>query len=141
MRATSPCPFNPVKVEATKVGVTHIQPGPVGVPHSMEDGVRVDDGILRMDQLDRIPRALAQVSPLYPAEARRVGAAGEVLVEFTVGTTGKVVAARVVESSNHLFDAAAVQAVRKWRFEPGRKQGRAVRFSMVVPLVFRLGGE
>ncbi|MFM1851587.1 MAG: hypothetical protein RIS54_1271 [Verrucomicrobiota bacterium] len=66
---------------------------------------------------------------------------GEVEVEFTVDANGKVISARVVRSDNRLCDSWAVQAVCNWRFEHGLKNGRAVRFSMVVPLVFRLNGE
>ena len=44
---------------------------------------------------------------------------GSVLVEYTVGTDGTVTAARVVRSQPaRIFDREAVNAVKKWRFQP-----------------------
>ena len=64
-------------------------------------------------------RALSMPPPRYPPEALRAGTSGEVQVEFTVGTDGSVTAARVVRSNPaRIFDREAVNAVRKWRFQP-----------------------
>jgi len=64
-------------------------------------------------------RALSTPSPKYPPEALRAGQAGEVQIEFTVGTDGSVTAARVVRSNpGRIFDREAVNAVRRWRFQP-----------------------
>ena len=50
-------------------------------------------------------------------------------------------AGEVVESSDRVFEEAAVRAVAKWRFEPGRRDGRVVRFRMAVPIVFALNAD
>lgn len=71
-RSDFPVPLNPVRVETPTV-TRRINPGPIGVPKGMPDGIRLGGSPLRMDQLDRIPRVLAQVSPVYPVEARRLG--------------------------------------------------------------------
>ena len=64
-------------------------------------------------------RAVSTPAPRYPPEALRAGQSGEVQVEFTVGTDGSVTAARVVRSNPaRIFDREAVNAVRKWRFQP-----------------------
>nr|WP_233264076.1 energy transducer TonB [Lysobacter panacisoli] len=64
-------------------------------------------------------RPLSMPPPRYPPEALRAGTSGEVQVEFTVGTDGSVTAARVVRSNPaRIFDREAVNAVRKWRFQP-----------------------
>ncbi|MGH8082094.1 MAG: energy transducer TonB [Lysobacter sp.] len=64
-------------------------------------------------------RAVSTPAPRYPPEALRAGTSGEVQVEFTVGTDGSVTAARVVRSNPaRVFDRDAVNAVRKWRFQP-----------------------
>lgn len=58
-------------------------------------------------------------SPRYPPEALRAGTAGEVLVEITVGTDGSVTNARVVRATPpRVFDREALNAVRRWKFEP-----------------------
>lgn len=64
-------------------------------------------------------RAVSTPAPRYPPDALRAGTSGEVQVEFTVGTDGSVTAARVVRSNPaRVFDREAVNAVRKWRFQP-----------------------
>lgn len=64
-------------------------------------------------------RAISTPAPRYPADALRAGTAGEVLVEFTVGTDGRVTQSRVVQSTPvRVFDREALNAVKRWRFEP-----------------------
>ncbi|MCM2335634.1 MAG: energy transducer TonB [Pseudomonas sp.] len=64
-------------------------------------------------------RALSTPAPRYPPEALRANQSGEVQVEFTVGTDGSVTAARVVRANPpRVFDREAVNAVRRWRFQP-----------------------
>lgn len=59
-------------------------------------------------------------SPTYPAEARRKGQSGTVTVEFTVDTTGRVIAAFATAPSPWpLLNEEAVRTVRRWRFPPG----------------------
>ena len=64
-------------------------------------------------------RAVSTPAPRYPPEALRSGTSGEVLVEITVGTDGSVTNARVVRANPaRVFDREALNAVRRWRFEP-----------------------
>ena len=100
-------------------------------------GIEVFD----LSKLDQIPVAQFQARPQYPFEMRRAGIAGEVVVDFIVDVQGNVQNAYAVRSSQREFEAAAVQAVSKWRFKPGRKGGRAVNTHMQVPIVFTLNEE
>ncbi|WP_157722907.1 energy transducer TonB, partial [Stenotrophomonas pictorum] len=53
------------------------------------------------------------------ADALRSGTSGEVLVEISVGTDGSVTDARVLRSNPpRVFDREALNAVRRWKFEP-----------------------
>ena len=64
-------------------------------------------------------RSISTPAPRFPPDALRSGTAGEVLVEFTVGTDGSVTDARVLRAEPaRTFDREAVNAVRRWRFEP-----------------------
>ena len=64
-------------------------------------------------------RALSTPPPKFPPEALRAGQSGEVQIEFIVGLDGSVTAARVVRSNPaRVFDREAVNAVRRWRFQP-----------------------
>ena len=64
-------------------------------------------------------RAISTPSPRYPPDALRAGTGGEVQVEFTVDVDGSVTSARVVRADPpRTFDREALNAVRRWRFEP-----------------------
>jgi len=88
--------------------------------------------------LDQVPQPRYQAQPNYPFEMRRAGITGEVVVGFIVDTQGKAVEVYAVRSTQREFEAAAIQAVSKWTFRPGRKGGRAVNTRMQVPIVFSL---
>jgi protein TonB len=100
-------------------------------------GIEVFD----LSKLDQQPVAKFQSRPQYPFEMRRAGIAGEVTVDFIVDANGDVQNAYAIKSSQREFEAAAVQAVSKWKFKPGRKGGRNVNTHMQVPIVFTLNEE
>lgn len=100
-------------------------------------GIEVFD----LNKLDQIPVPQFQAKPVYPFEMRRAGIAGEVVVDFIVDNTGAVQNAYAIRSSQREFEQAAVTAVMKWKFKPGRKGGRAVNTHMQVPIVFSLNDE
>jgi periplasmic protein TonB len=91
--------------------------------------------------LDRAPRARAQPSPDYPPTLRRELVEGEVLVELDVDAQGRVAGARVLAADHREFADSALRAVLRWRFEPGRRDGRAVAFRLRLPVGFRLTGD
>lgn len=71
----------------------------------------------------------------YPLAALRAGLGGRVLVAIEVDPAGRIATARVVESSGHaLLDAAALDAVRRWRFKPpGETRQARVPFTYAAP--------
>ena len=104
---------------------------------NMFRGMKVFD----ISMLDQTPVPKFQARPQYPFEMRRAGIAGEVVVDFIVDTNGDVQNAYALRSSQREFEAAAVAAVTKWKFKPGRKGGRDVPTHMQVPIVFTLNEE
>ena len=108
----------------------------VNIPETRNplQGIEVFD----ISKLDQVPSPRFQARPQYPFEMRRAGISGEVLVDFIVDTNGDVRNAFAVHSSQREFEAAAVQAVSKWKFRAGRKNGHAVFTHMQVPIVFTL---
>lgn len=137
-------------VAPTSVRVPVLAPtGPaIAVPREWGDGSPGDGRPrvgewrpLRVADLDRTPRAKVRVAPDYPLALRQTGVEGSALIEFDVDATGRVVAARVLRGSEREFGEAAVRAVLRWRFEPGRRDGRAVPFRMAVPVEFSLAGD
>lgn len=113
--------------------------GIINIPadRSQFKGIEVFD----LSKLDQQPVARFQARPQYPFEMRRAGIAGEVVVDFIVDTNGDVQNAFSMRSSQREFENAAIQAVSKWKFKPGRKGGRNVNTHMQVPIVFTLNEE
>ncbi len=104
------------------------------------------DGLRRgtipdVQDLDRVPRATVQPSPYYPPTLHQEGISGSVTVEFDVNIEGRVVRAEAVHCTRREFAEPAVRAVLKWRFEPGRRHGRAVPFHMAIPIEFGLTAD
>jgi TonB family protein len=62
-------------------------------------------------------RKIVDVPPAYPDAARKANVAGVVILEITVQPDGTVSNARVLRSIP-LFDVAALEAVRQWRYSP-----------------------
>jgi protein TonB len=77
--------------------------------------------------------------PRYPETARENGWEGIVMLTVSVGTRGEALSVSIGKSSGHgLLDAAAVDAVRRWRFEPARRAGVPIAGTALVPIRFRL---
>ncbi len=90
-------------------------------------------------EADAPPRPLARFAPLYPPRARLRRQEGDVQVEFVVTPAGGVESPAIVFAQPPgLFEDAALQAVRRWRFEPGVKDGQAVAVRVRQKLTFKL---
>jgi TonB family protein len=78
-----------------------------------------------------------RAEPQYPAEAQAAHRTGEVQLEVVVGADGTVSSAHATAGDPTLA-AAASDAVRAWRYEPYRVQGRPTEFQTDVTLKFSL---
>ncbi len=82
---------------------------------------------------------LENPAPRYPPAALRLRESGRVLVSVMVSATGLAERVELARSSGSpRLDQAALETVRRWRFEPARQGDRAVAAQVTVPLVFRL---
>ncbi len=71
-------------------------------------------------------RIIERVEPVYPRGCASAAAPVEtVVVSYVVSAEGRVSGERVGTSSNGCFDAAALNAIRRWRFEPRTVDGAA----------------
>jgi len=89
---------------------------------------------------DRDAVPLVRIDPDYPMQARQRGQEGWVVLEFTISTAGTVKDVEVVSSEpGTVFDRAAVQAVRKWKYNPKILDGKPVeRQGVKVRLDFEM---
>jgi protein TonB len=91
------------------------------------------------DRVEHPPIVVARVLPEYPPMARARSLEGRVVLRAVVDRTGHVEEAITVVESSPPFDTAAVGALRRWRFQPGRdRDGRPVRVLIDVPIRFQL---
>ncbi|MBC7369273.1 MAG: TonB family protein [Undibacterium sp.] len=97
--------------------------------------------ILPAAKVDVQPKPTFQAQPMYPAAFRGAGVSGEALIKFVVDAQGKVRDAVVVKATHAEFGVSAVDAVGKWQFDPGQKDGRKVNTELQVPIVFTIAAE
>lgn len=77
------------------------------------------------------------VTPVFPAAAKNRGVSGWAEVSFVVNQSGIVENARVTNAEpKDVFDAAAVQAVEQWRFEPPMRDGKPTTQATKIKLRF-----
>jgi protein TonB len=96
------------------------------------------DALFSMSDLDQKPRILRQPGPILNA-AMRKKVPGKVNIIFIVNRSGDVTNPMVRSTTDPIFDKAALAAVKKWKFEPGKKNGQPVSFRMLVPITFPKG--
>ena len=72
-----------------------------------------------------IRRAKAKVQPAYPELAKKMQISGTVKIEVVVSTSGTVKEARVV-GGHPVLANAALDAAKKWRFEPAPNESTGV---------------
>jgi protein TonB len=85
----------------------------------------------------KAPVKTKDVRPVYPAIAQSARVQGIVIIEATIGPTGKVTDAKVLRSIP-LLDNAALDAVRQWQFTPTLLNGVPVPVIMTVTVQFTL---
>jgi protein TonB len=83
------------------------------------------------------PTKTRDVRPTYPAIAQSARVQGIVIIEATIGPSGKVTDAKVLRSIP-LLDQAALDAVRQWEFTPTTLNGVPVPVIMTVTVQFTL---
>jgi len=106
--------------------------GPVG---AAKPATTPPDGVTRTAR----PQGGYQVRPAYPSAPRRLGIQGTTMLRVHILADGRIGDVRVEHSAGHPdLDQAAMEAVRRWRFEPARRGADAVAMWVLLPVEFRL---
>ena len=111
--------------------VLKYDPAPPGPGSLIPTGLQMTDGPLV---------SLLLVRPTYPISAARKGLEGYVLVQFDVLSDGYVANVAVIESSNPVFESAAIKAAERFRFRPKVVDG-VPQVSTGIQNVFRFRME
>ena len=83
------------------------------------------------------PIKIKDVRPVYPAIAQAARVEGLVIIATTISSTGRVMDVKLLRSIP-LLDAAALDAVRQWKFTPTLLNGSPVAVVMTVTVNFTL---
>jgi TonB family protein len=84
------------------------------------------------------PSLVYKVEPEYSEEARKAKYQGTVVLYVEVEPSGRAQNMRVIQSLGLGLDEKAIEAVRKWKFRPGYKNGKPVTVVATVEVSFRL---
>ena len=85
------------------------------------------------------PQVRSRPDPVHPRELLRQRIEASVRLKVRVDISGKVINIQISQSSGYeAMDKSAVEAVRRWEFTPGRRNGRPVPMTVIVPIEFRI---
>jgi TonB family protein len=87
---------------------------------------------------ERTLKKIRYVEPVYPPVAEQLGRSGMVELQFTVEPNGSVDQINVTHAEPAgMFDAAAIAAVRQWRYEPVERAGHSVAQRVTLRVMFK----
>jgi periplasmic protein TonB len=102
------------------------------------EGGGVGGGVFRPGGGVTAPQVLYKVEPEYSEEARKAKFQGTVVLYIEVDASGHPRNLKVVRSLGLGLDEKAIEAVEKWKFRPGYKDGRPVTVAATIEVNFRL---
>ncbi len=122
-------------IEANALDLSDIPPPP---PPPEDDGdmvfVAFDEPPTPKGGFRSIQKALK-----YPEIARKAGIEGRVTVHVLVSEKGIVIKTKILQSLGHTgCDEAAVNAIRKVKWNPAMQRDKPVRVWVAIPVIFRL---
>ena len=85
-----------------------------------------------------MPTLLQRIEPEYSEEARKAKFQGVVVLYCEVTERGVCQNLKVVRALGLGLDEKAIEAVKKWKFNPGRKDGKPVTVAARIDVSFRL---
>ena len=85
------------------------------------------------------PVATFKAQPIYPSAMLKLKIGGKVVVTAVVSSSGTVIKATVKQSSGRSeLDQAACNAVMKWKFKPGTRNGKPAQSTCLIPYTFEV---
>ena len=95
-------------------------------------------GVFRVGGGVSAPKALDTPDPEYSEEARKAKYQGTCVLWLVVGPDGKPRDIKVARALGMGLDEKAIEAVRNWKFEPAKKDGKPVAVQINVEVNFHL---
>jgi protein TonB len=139
-------PAEIVPEEGLDLGVEGGVPGGVegGVPGGVVGGVvgglpqeAPPPKVVRVGGQLVAPKLVRSVKPVYPPLALQARASAVIIMEAHVDTRGYVKSVKVLRG-HPLFDEAALEAVRQWRYKPLLLNGEPTEFILTATIIFNV---
>lgn len=94
--------------------------------------------IFSLAELDNRPVPMSQAAPRHPRDLLKAKTEGLVVLLFVVNESGRIEDPRVETSSHPDFEKPALDAVKRWKFKPGQKDGKPVSTYVRQPIRFTI---
>ncbi len=126
----------------TEKPLLEIEPNLISKPQIKQEIVK--EKSIRPQQISlenkiAMPRYKENQNPKYPAKAKKRGYQGIVELMVLVSSKGTVLNLWIYKSSGYIIlDNTAVNAVKKWLFEPAAVQEKPVEMWVKIPVKFEL---
>jgi TonB family protein len=98
----------------------------------------VRDDVVVLVHGEKPPRVLARVDPKYPSIEAMHNRSGVALAQIRIAPDGSVAGVNVLQKIQPQIDAAIVDALKQWRFEPPMHNGQPVVAYMLMSQVWRV---
>jgi|SRR5438270_669292 len=95
-------------------------------------------GVFRIGKGVTPPRVIYQTDPEFSEEARKAKYQGTCVLGLIVDASGRPTAIRVINALGMGLDEKAIESVKNWKFEPGKKDGHDVSVEIAVEVDFHL---
>ena len=92
---------------------------------------------LRVGGRVRPPKAIVQVHPEYPPLARQTRIQGQVQIDAILDEQGNVIEMKIISGPPLLYQAA-LDALKKWKYEPTYLNDQPIAVQMIVTITFQL---
>jgi len=110
------------------------------IPVSKPAAPPVNEGdLIELSAVTEPPALIKRVEPVYPQTAQRLGIGGSITVNALVNEKGNVIDTAILKGiqDDMGLGRAAQNAVKKWKFQPARKDGVAVKVWKSVVISFK----
>jgi protein TonB len=141
-----PSQVPPAKITLPEVRLPEAKPGPETAPEPRAEVSRpplaktAAGDLVELTAVDRPPRLVSSVEPVYPPRALERRVEGEVSFRVLISETGSLQEVRLVQGpgGGMGFESAARKAISSWRYAPAEKDGVPVRVWKPVTVSFKL---
>jgi len=102
------------------------------------EGMGTGGGVFRMGKGVTPPRVIYQTDPEFSEEARKAKYQGTCVLGLVVDANGHPTGIHVINALGMGLDEKAMESVKNWKFEPGKKDGHDVAVEIAVEVDFHL---